>query len=1156
MLAGRQGLLRVYSYENILKRSIDRFIYGQFNNLTVTTLDEDNQFDFDEFKKCLSEQYQRAVTRLIAYRFVETFTFHSCNMHDQKLAIMKLNFYLAQLRHSNLEWSYLENSQALNSQLKTDIRQSYYHIVKIVLSRLMELPTVQLKILIRSIFGFLNLNYECDDICSLNDHQIIQTLLSSFVNFINKGEQTVSLDIRFIAFNWFRLFTLRLCAIMHFEELKGLSNQILHKQREFIFNKFILSQLKELRQLKQYSSVDKNGNSIDSLKNVAIGWFIHATTTQSSNEFASSYEIELCINQFLILLLECISRYEHVQSFCATFDYIEELLDIYQHSQHKVTSLLALKILRQLISSLSSVNNETLNNLIEKFLVDSLILIGENYTSKRIPVETINELINIYRQIMSSKSSYQIVATQFIVGSLRLKRDEKSLEINDISKIIASLCILGGYIQPICLASLVKVFNNKKEMDQSQLGMIIEVDKTLSNSDINEMPSYLVQYFETNQIESVKIDQLQVAIDISPPNLLSLPNTNQLIHSVLDTLGYFIQMNTNSYLLLQIKRRAISALYHLLSNQVFIEAFMQKSYASVLGKLATFQLIKPPNDLLLFNKEHLEQYCLSLEEHQSLIDDNISNSLVTDNEDNLLDRKVNYNQNIVDALSTSVWKYNGWKRYTPSRNLELINKGRLGDNQWSIVSMPRDVANEKAIELCGNKHRFKGRIYVTPENTTVSFPTFIVDNVRVTEGKWYFCVRLPVAGLVQIGWATDGFSPGGNDGIGDDLHSWSYDGSRATLFYNNGFRNQFKNLRWKENDVCGCGIEIADENINIKYWLNGKFLGTGFSHQEYIPLSSTECNLLPNGPNTSYFPGVSLQSYCSPPRCCEFIFSPEDMEDCPLPHGYKPLFLSEFINVENSLVAYPFSAYLIGDNAEDYFFDARTGNRRPLLRDFVNDNHLETLFSIDKNQLILSEDSSGFPLSINNDVASFTITFDFRIDIDEQIDIQLLAFDPVETFSIVFPFKKTDEKIRTVLVFFLEQRQVTVHLNNKSQIFNIQFDIETISTLNFHLLPKLAAGITHIGIWKYALSKEHIQRLFTYGLFYVVTDYQQVKEYRKQVNSFSFNEHEFQSELLVPFDRPFDNEIGRKRKSRQMTTNQTILNHQPFNFMEIKPILF
>ena len=34
---------------------------------------------------------------------------------------------------------------------------------------------------------------------------------------------------------------------------------------------------------------------------------------------------------------------------------------------------------------------------------------------------------------------------------------------------------------------------------------------------------YLIQYLQTNQTESVSIDQLQIEIDVPPPNLLLLP---------------------------------------------------------------------------------------------------------------------------------------------------------------------------------------------------------------------------------------------------------------------------------------------------------------------------------------------------------------------------------------------------------------------------------------------------------------------------------------------------------------------------------------------------------------------------------------------------------------------------------------------------------
>ena len=52
---------------------------------------------------------------------------------------------------------------------------------------------------------------------------------------------------------------------------------------------------------------------------------------------------------------------------------------------------------------------------------------------------------------------------------------------------------------------------------------------------------------------------------------------------------------------------------------------------------------------------------------------------------------------------------------------------------------------------------------------------------------------------------------------------------------------------------------------------------------------------------------------------CEFIFNPEDMLECPLPKGYKPLLLPNLVNVDPAFVPYPNNAYLIGDNEQDIF---------------------------------------------------------------------------------------------------------------------------------------------------------------------------------------------------------------------------------------------
>ena len=52
--------------------------------------------------------------------------------------------------------------------------------------------------------------------------------------------------------------------------------------------------------------------------------------------------------------------------------------------------------------------------------------------------------------------------------------------------------------------------------------------------------------------------------------------------------------------------------------------------------------------------------------------------------------------------------------------------------------------------------------------------------------------------------------------------------------------------------------------------------------------------------------------------------------------------------------------------------------------------------------------------------------------------------------------------------------------------------------------------------------------------FILLYDYQQLKEYRKQVNTISFskNQQEFTNELLIPFNEPFTEEIWEKKKKQ------------------------
>lgn len=915
----------IFNYQNILHENIQLFIF-QNNNL-------------DQLQKSLHKQNQRALSRLFAYEFIG-------NVDND-------NLFLIQLINSRLEWSYLENISTANNELKDNIRKCFYSIIKKVL--------LSSKIELKIVLNFVNINYELDDFIYLYNYKIIEILLKTFVSFIENNEENISLEFKFISFNWFKLFTFKLSENIH-------QNQILQKLNDFIFKDFIFNHLKQLKRI----LINQNNDEIskDSLENLTITWFIYSSRKiDNSNKFFSKYEIELCINQFLIILLESIYLYEHVRITCANINYINELLNIYNESKHNSIKIVSLKLLGELIPCLPNKLNDISNNLIEKFLNDSLILQNN----------IINELINIYRIIISKKSPWQIIGLELILNSIK----------NNLNnKLIGSLCILGGYIQPFSLNSIVKIYNNKQN-EKFQLGIIIEIDSS----------SYIVQYFDNNQIESVKKNQLEIEIDINPPNLFFLPNSNELIHSIFDKLANSIENESNS---LQIKRRSILTLYYLLNNSKLIEIFMEKSYASILSKLTISNTKQQTINLSHFNKQDLEQYSLILEK-------NFQNN-------NYSPSEIIRDENLVDYLSTSVKKYNGWKPYVTRREFQLLNQGRLGNNQMSIVPMPKNTANPQVLQECGNKHRFKGKIFSTTENTNVRFATFILENLRVKQGNWYFCVKISLPRLIQIGWATHGFSPGGAYGISDDLYSWSYDGSRATLFHKQEFSNQFDNIHWKENDLLGCGISIDQENINIKYWLNGKLLSTPFIHQQCISSSTNICNLLPNQSRTTYFPGVSLRSNDTPSTTCEFIFSPQDMDQCPLPHGYKPLLMPKIINILNSIVPYPYNAYLIQGYSEDYFYINRQIPSKRFRRDFIDNYHLQTEFYLDEDQLILTENTFGFPLSINNNLSSFTITFHCQIPRHQQNNIQLLT---LETLSISIPFDQIEGKTQIVIVFFI-----------------------------------------------------------------------------------------------------------------------------------------
>eukprot|EP00038_Savillea_parva_P017468 m.20421 g.20421 ORF g.20421 m.20421 type:complete len:748 (-) comp3789_c0_seq1:1612-3855(-) len=113
-------------------------------------------------------------------------------------------------------------------------------------------------------------------------------------------------------------------------------------------------------------------------------------------------------------------------------------------------------------------------------------------------------------------------------------------------------------------------------------------------------------------------------------------------------------------------------------------------------------------------------------------------------------------------------------------------------------------------------------------------------------GFWYYEATVLTSGIMQIGWATDRCAYQSEDGIGigDDVHSYAYDGCRGLLWH--GPRHYAHGQRWKPGDVLG---SLLDLNRGLIYFsLNGHVL------PKMLRVS-------PSAMGENFYPAASLMSY-------------------------------------------------------------------------------------------------------------------------------------------------------------------------------------------------------------------------------------------------------------------------------------------------------
>ena len=132
-----------------------------------------------------------------------------------------------------------------------------------------------------------------------------------------------------------------------------------------------------------------------------------------------------------------------------------------------------------------------------------------------------------------------------------------------------------------------------------------------------------------------------------------------------------------------------------------------------------------------------------------------------------------------------------------------------------------------------------------------SFVSLRANNC-IMKGKWCYEVLLLSNGLFQLGFCQMKTPFTIHMGVGDDIHSYAYDGYRLSCW--NEKENVYGKV-WDVGDIIGVCIDL--EKGQIEFFQNGKKLG--------VALRGIECGM---GRGVAYFPGLSFSQH----EKCAFNF--------------------------------------------------------------------------------------------------------------------------------------------------------------------------------------------------------------------------------------------------------------------------------------------
>ncbi|XP_011305831.1 E3 ubiquitin-protein ligase RNF123 [Fopius arisanus] len=145
--------------------------------------------------------------------------------------------------------------------------------------------------------------------------------------------------------------------------------------------------------------------------------------------------------------------------------------------------------------------------------------------------------------------------------------------------------------------------------------------------------------------------------------------------------------------------------------------------------------------------------------------------------------------------------------------------------------------------VCFDVSTHHGLVIVTPDRLSVNsqsnFST-LRANTGLYSGKWMYELQLGSKGVMQIGWGTAHCKFSQENGVGDTINSYSYDGNRVRKW--NVSTHKYGEP-WLSGDIIGCALDL--DSAKISFYRNGRSLGTAFEG-------------ITTGAGVAYFPTVSL----------------------------------------------------------------------------------------------------------------------------------------------------------------------------------------------------------------------------------------------------------------------------------------------------------